>query len=288
VGFSGLYQSIYSLFFHTISRQESAIDKSRPLVKEAVSGIERPLAVAMIVLPRFRWWSGQQQAEKTLLKIDVRAHNTYGAASIRTVLKGRFFVDSKHANDLANRISKGENSGLYETLVKMCIPYLLDVKEWFGFHDVSAKEVYSQLAADAVNNSIAEMKLRKLPFTARLQNDFRDLCRKKRYSMRKPIAEKLAEKCGLPTRPRILGADSRRPSPDIEAQRNEEVVMLQRELGNHGKASKTAICERMRGSPYAEIAQILDKKPQQCRALFWHDVHKIRDSIRDYLADDEC
>ena len=64
--------------------------------------------------------------------------------------------------------------------------------------------------------------------------------------------------------------------------------MLQRELGNHGKASKTAICERMRGSPYAEIAQVLGKTPKQCRALFWHDVDKIRYSFRHYMADDEC
>lgn len=287
MGFSGLYQSIYSLFFHTISRQESRIDKSRPLVKEAVSGIERPLAVAMIVLPRFRWRSGQQQAEKTLLKIDVRAHTTYGAVSIRTVLKGRFFVKFEDANELADQIGRGGNRGLHEELVQMCIPYLFGLRKRFGFRDISVETVRNELAKDAVSDGVALIKHRKLPFTLCLRNAFRDCCRERRKLARKPTVEELTKKCGISHVSPTSETHSEHLSPDAEAVKEERLALIGRELENHEPVSKRVVYEWMRGSPYKEIAPEFGKTDQQCRAVFQHDMNKIRENLRRHTADDK-
>jgi hypothetical protein len=42
----------------------------------------------------------------------------------------------------------------------------------------------------------------------------------------------------------------------------------------------------MRGSPHKEIADILGKTAKQCRALFKHDLDKIRDRLRPSPVDD--
>lgn len=197
-------------------------------------------------------------------------------------------MEFKHANDLACRVGQGQNSGLYETLVQMCIPYLLGVQRRFDLKGIPTSKVRNELAPAAISRCIAETKLRNVPFTAALQNTFRDICREEYRSTRKLMVKDMIEKCSVAMPATVLGTAWKRPSPDIQAQRNEELDILRRLLKNHGKASKMAIYERMRGSPYAEIAQILDKKPKQCRALFSHDIRSIRDDLNDYRADDEC
>ena len=241
----------------------------------------------MIVLPRFRSRSGQQPAEKALLKIDAPEYNTYGATSIRTCLKGRLFVDFERANQLADRISKRENGGLYATLVQMCIPYLLDVKSRFGFHSISAEKVRNELAAYAVSDSIALKKRRELPFAVCLQNAFRNCCRERRKLTRNPTVEELTEKCGISRLWRMAGAHSERLSPDAEAVKEERLALIRREHENHEPVSKRVVHERMRGSPYKEIAAELGRTDQQCRAVFQHDMNIIEENLRHYMADDE-
>lgn len=189
-------------------------------------------------------------------------------------------MDFESANQLAERISRGENGCLLQRLIQLCTPYLLYVKRRFGFHRISCKEVVEELASDAVSDTIAIKQYKKLPFTICLQNEFRNRCRQIYRIRREQAIDELEALFDVSnTRPTIrIGA--KWPSPEIQAQRNEERELFHKELENHGKLSKRVIYLRLSGSSYEEIAEICGKTPGQLRSIYRYYCDKIRNILR--------
>lgn len=196
-------------------------------------------------------------------------------------------MDFKLANQLAGRISQGENSGLHEQLVSMCTPYLLYVKQQFGFYQISKKDVVEELAADAVADSIMVKEYRRLPFTICLQNAFRNCCRKRCRILREHAKEDVVAKCETRNPPSAIGVGPSRPSPEIQAQRNEEKEIFHNELKKHKKFSKTIIYERMRHSTYKEMAIIFNRTLNECKRVFWSNFNEIRSNLRQRYVKEE-
>ena len=65
--------------------------------------------------------------------------------------------------------------------------------------------------------------------------------------------------------------------------------MIHREVENHERTSQTAICERMRGGSYEEIAKILGKDAHRSRAVFWDDIKQVRKNnvLMSYLKNED-
>jgi len=186
-------------------------------------------------------------------------------------------VDFDHAAELADRISKGENGTLHKQLLDMCTPYLWGVKRRLGFYWISYREVVEELALDAIADTILAVRDRNCAFAARLQNAFRDCCRQRRRHICRLSLEELKKKLDPSCLPGSTGSQS---PPDIGLEQEELTELIHREMQNHGKNSKTAIYERMRGSSYEEIALILGKSAHGSRALFWDNLKRIRNSLR--------
>jgi DNA-directed RNA polymerase specialized sigma24 family protein len=140
--------------------------------------------------------------------------------------------------------------------------------------------VVEELATDAVSDTIAIKQYKKLPFTKCLQNAFRDCCRQiDRMRKEKTISELEALFEAPNARPTIrIGA--KWPSPEIQAQRNEERELFRKELENHGKLSRQVVYMNYKGSSYEEIAEICGKTPGQSRSVFWYNFNQIRDNLR--------
>ncbi len=187
-------------------------------------------------------------------------------------------MDFRVADELADRIIKGENGDSYQVLVEMCIPYLRIVKQRYRFFRVTDKAIRDELAAAAVADAIFRQKQLGRTFTVWLSNAFRDHCRRVDRDIRQQKLRQAIENCEIPCPPRTIGA-CRENRPDQEAAENEVLKSIRDELAKHEEPSRTAVNERARGLSYQEIAAILDRTADRCKAVFWHDVHLIRDSI---------
>jgi len=196
-------------------------------------------------------------------------------------------MDFELANSIANRVSQGENSGLYQQLVQMCIPYCLYLKQKLGFYQILQKDVAKELAADGVSDAIMVKENRGLPFVICLHNTFRDRCREMCRIIREHSQKDIANKCDVQNPPNVIGVGPRRPSPPIQAARNEEKKIFRTELEKHGKFSKTLIYQRMRCLTYKEMAAIFDTTINECKRVFWHDFNLIRNKLRQRYVKEE-
>ncbi len=196
-------------------------------------------------------------------------------------------MDFEQANSIADRISQGENSGLYEQLVRECVPYCLYLKQKLGFHQILDKEVAKEFAADAVSDAIMVKENRGLPFAICLHNTFRDRCREMCRIVRERSKENITTKCDIQNPPPVIGVGPRRPSPLIQAEKNEERDLFRNELEHHEKFSKTLIYQRMRCLTYKEMAAIFDTTINECKRVFWHDFNVIRDKLRQHYVKNE-
>lgn len=187
-------------------------------------------------------------------------------------------MDFRIADQLADRIIKGGNGDLYQTLVQMCIPYLMSVKRRYGFWRVTKKTVVDELAAAAVSDGISRQKLLGRTFMVWLPNAFRDHCRRVDREIRQEKLRKAIEECGISYSPRTIGAHPEK-RPDEKAADNEALRSIWEELAKHEEGSKAAVAERTRGSSYQEIATILGRTADQCKTVYWHDARLIRASI---------
>lgn len=187
-------------------------------------------------------------------------------------------MDFRVADELADQIIKGGDADSYQTLVRICIPYLKDVRKRYGFWRVTDKAIRDELAAAAVSDAIFKQKQLGRTFTAWLSNAFRDHCRRVDCDIRRERLRQAIEDCEIPYPLRTIGA-CRETRPDQKAAENEALRSIRDELAKHEESSRTAVNERARGLSYQEIATILDRTAVQCKTVHWHDVHLIRDSI---------
>lgn len=196
-------------------------------------------------------------------------------------------MDFEQVNSIADRISKGENSGLYEQLVRECVPYCLYLKQKLGFLQILDTEVAREFAADAVSDAIIVKENRGLPFAICLHNTFRDRCRQIYRSIRERAREDILKICEVQNPPSTIGTGPKKPSPPIQAERNEEKELFRNELENHEKFSKTLIYQRMRCLAYKEMAAIFDTTINECKRVFWHDFNAIKNKLRHRYVKDE-
>lgn len=196
-------------------------------------------------------------------------------------------MDFKAANELADRFIREESESIYQQLVKMCIPYLLFVKDRFGFFCVTARDVVNELASDAVFDAITAKSKRNLPFTICLQNTFRDCCRKRIRIIREHAKEGFLTKCEIRNPPTVIGVGPRRPSVELQVQREEEKQLFRDELERHGPFSRKLIYQRMRGSTFPEMVRIFETPFNECKNIYWHDINNIRDELRQRYVEEE-
>lgn len=187
-------------------------------------------------------------------------------------------MDFRVADELADRIIKGEAGDSYQILVEMCIPYLKSVKRRYRFFRVTDKIIRDELAAAAVADAIFKQQQLGRTFTVWLSNAFRDHCRRVNHDIYQEKLRQAIEDCEIPYPLRTIGACRENP-PDQKAAENEALRSIREELANHEEHSRTAVNERTRGLSYEEIATILDRTAVGCKTVFWHDIHLIRDSI---------
>lgn len=196
-------------------------------------------------------------------------------------------MNFEFANQCAERISKGENTGLFERLVSECTSYLLRLRIRFGFHQIHIQDVIHELAADAVTDSITDKKRGNLPFAICLCNAFRDVCRQRYRIIREHSKENIIAACDIKDPPPVIGVGPKRPSSEIQAQRNEEKEIFQKELENHEKFSKKVVYERMRCSTYKEMAEVFGETLNECKRVYWHNFNIIREKLRWRYVKDE-
>ena len=120
-------------------------------------------------------------------------------------------MDFDYAAELVERIRHGENGGLREELLTMCIRYFSGLVTRWGFHWISRQEV-EELASDAINDTIFTSTGGKAAFWMRLQNAFRKCCRQRNRWRRQPTVETLAQKCDLARLVKITGSQ---PPADV-------------------------------------------------------------------------
>lgn len=197
-------------------------------------------------------------------------------------------MDFKLANEMADKISRGDHDYLYHELVSSCASYLLFLRQRFGFYCIPVSEVEDELAADAVSDAIMVKGDRNLPFTICLHNTFRDCCRRRLRSIRERDKDSIMEQCEIRASATIIGVGPKRPSAEIQIQRREEKELFLDELENHDPFSKLLIYQRMRGSTFPEMMIIFDSTLNECKRVYWHDFNHIRDTLRrKYGSDDE-
>ena len=189
-------------------------------------------------------------------------------------------MDFKLADEYAERIQSGDGDELFEELIRMCTPYLLDLRKRFGFYRIPPKEVRNEIVADTVSDAIVKNSS-KLPFSYRLQNTFRNLCRQKEKTLKdrsRKHLERLIEKhqaLGFS----IAGLDLHRSIAEPELQQREEKSLVLEALKGHPEFSKKVVFQRFRGSTFPEISEIYQKAFDECKRVFWHDFYHIQKEL---------
>jgi len=188
-------------------------------------------------------------------------------------------MDFDMANQYAEQIRQGKEDQLFQELITMCIPYLLYLRKKLGFHNISLKDVRTELAADAVSDAIMAQQIRKLPFSICIHNTFRDLCRKRNRIIREHDTDNIISNCDIEESRKVMGGGTRYPSPQVKAQDNELVELANNILKNHNRFSKQVVCQKTRGSTYLDMADIFSTTLNECKRVYWHDINHIREKL---------
>lgn len=185
-------------------------------------------------------------------------------------------MDYNLANNYAEQIRQGNGAELYPKLTNMCSSYLLYLRKKLGFHCIPAKEITLELAADAVSDAVLAKGKRNLPFTICLQNTFRDRCRQRVRTIREQCTNDLMDKCDIAGSPLIMGMGTQTLSAEVRVQNAEHTELANEILDNHDRFSKKIVYQKMRGSTYPEMADIFSTTLNECKRVYWHDIHHIR------------
>ena len=185
-------------------------------------------------------------------------------------------MDYNLANSYAEQIKHGGGAELHQKLARMCTSYLLYLRKKLGFYCISELEIKSELAADAVSDAIMAQGRRNLPFTICLQNAFRDCCRERVRIIREQNTNDLIDKCDIAGLTLVVGMGTQSRSAETKVQNAEQVELANDILESHDRFSKKVIYQKMRGSTYPEMADIFNTTLNECKRVYWHDIHHIR------------
>ncbi len=153
-------------------------------------------------------------------------------------------MDFELANQYAERIRAGETGKLRQDLVAMCTQYLLSLRKRLGFYCIPIREVWEELASDAVSDAILVQYERKLPFAICLQNTFRDCCRQRARILRESYMGDLVKICEVRGPSSVIGFGTQPSLPDVQAQQNEQVALANTILEGHPPFSKKLVYQR--------------------------------------------
>ena len=187
-------------------------------------------------------------------------------------------MDFDLANQYAKQILEGKDDQ-HQKLVRMCLPYLYSLRKRFGFYSISFKEIKNELAADAVSDAIMAQGRRKLPFSKCIQNSFRDICRKRIRVIREHDRNNIVSQCDIEGHRKLMCSGTKHPSPQIRAQEDDLVELVNNILENHDHFSKQIVYQKTRGSTYPEMVTIFKKELNECKRVYWHDINHIRNKL---------
>ena len=180
-------------------------------------------------------------------------------------------MDFARANEIAERIARGENGGLFQELNDMCLPYFNYLTKKFGFYSIPFENIEQCLGPDAIHRAIVDRAGSILPFSVRLCNAFRDSCRQefriRRVTYWQQLEEALQEK---------QDRDNRNLCPIGLQSRAELWRAFLDALAPHDTLSKTVVISHSQGATYAEMAVCLMVDEVQCKRVYWHDFYHIR------------
>lgn len=192
-------------------------------------------------------------------------------------------IDPPKINEIAERISKGENGGLYQELNSLCQPYFRSLARRFGFSCISAHAIEQSVGPDAIHRAIVNEAGIALPFNTRLQNAFRNSCRQEVRFLRAKHIEKLWRI--IQARP-IQGDFGLSPLEHLSRKEFRGAFLVA--LAQHDRLSKRAVIRRMRGATYVEIGMCLTISPEKSKSIFWHDFTNIKNYfLSQYKSNDK-
>ncbi len=188
-------------------------------------------------------------------------------------------MDIELANKYAEQIRLKQDEELFDELVNMCLPYLYSLRKKLGFLRISSEEVKNELAADAVSDAITIQLKRELPFSIRIHNCFRDVCRKRSRIIRERSTRDFFKQCDIDESQKVMCGSRRYPLPQYVAQDNELVELAKDLLRNHDHFSKQVVYQRTRGSTYPDMADIFSTSLNECKRVYWHDINDLRKKL---------
>ena len=187
-------------------------------------------------------------------------------------------MDFNLANQYAKEIGQSEDTHKHKKLVSMCVPYLLHLRIKLGFQCIPPREVKNELASDAVSDAIMKENS-NLPFSYRLHNTFRDICRKRVRITREHDSNEMIDQCDIRVPQLLMGTSTPPPSPPAQSQDNELIELANTILKEHDPFSKKVVYQKTRGSTYPEMSDIFETTLNECKRVYWHDVNDIRKKL---------
>lgn len=184
-------------------------------------------------------------------------------------------MDFKQANEYADQIAKTGDRELHNSLVSMCIPYLVHLRTKLGYCSISKREVRDELASDAVSDAIMKDGNNKV-FVYRLKNTFRDLCRIRIRIIREHDSNQRIAECDIRLPKLLMGTSTSPPSPPVQSQVNEIVKLANEILVNHDPFSRKVVLQKTRGATYPDMSDIFETTSNECKRVYWHDLNHIR------------
>ena len=187
-------------------------------------------------------------------------------------------MDYELIDQCAERMRKDDNK-LRDELVSLCIPYLLHIRIKWGFQSIPVKEVKDELVSDAIAEAFIKQTKGSLRFSLRLRNTFRDLCRARVKILRQERNIDIADACGISPPSSAFRGNTQPGSPNAEPDQNEKIRLVKEILQNHDPFSKKVVYEKVRGSTYAEMADIFGTLWVECKRVYWRDLYHLRKKL---------
>lgn len=185
----------------------------------------------------------------------------------------------KKADQFAEQFGQKISDEQLQELILICMPYFMYLRKSFCFFRIPIEDIKKEIAPSSINQAFLIQQRRKIPFSLCLQNAFRDCCRKQMRLLREHDADNIAIRCYIEKSQKLLDNSIGYPSPEVKAQENDLVELVDNILKKHSRFSKQVVYQKTRGSTYPEMADIFKTALNECKRIYWHDIYHIREKL---------
>lgn len=183
------------------------------------------------------------------------------------------------ANQFAGQFGQKIGDNQLQELILTCMPYFMYLRKKSRYFRIPIEYIKKEIAPSAINQAFLIQQRRKIPFSYCLQNAFRDCCREQLRRLREHDTDNIVSQCDIEGHSKLMCGGTKHPSPQIKAQENELVELVDNILKNHNRFSKQVVYQKIRGSTYPEMADIFFTTMNECKRVYWHDIYHIRETL---------